>query len=149
MKKILQITLLSILLCTIGTVFAARSETDDLTSLWTDLNITTYTSEPCGIAGEGAGFCTGSGQLRRCKCTVSAGSGFITFIASIYKYLFFISLVIGVFMIVILGIGMSISGFEEELQAKSKKKIFEILTGLFALSMIPWILKTIAPYFFQ
>lgn len=149
MKKILQITLLSILLCTIGTVFAARSETDDLTSLGTDLNITTYTSEPCGIAGEGAGFCTGSGQLRRCKCTVSAGSGFITFIASIYKYLFFISLVIGVFMIVILGIGMSISGFEEELQAKSKKKIFEILTGLFALSMIPWILKTIAPYFFQ
>ncbi len=148
MKKILQITLLSILFCTIGMVFA-RSETDDLTSLGTDLNITTYTSEPCGIAGEGAGFCTGSGQLRRCKCTVSAGSGFITFIASIYKYLFFISLVIGVFMIVILGIGMSISGFEEELQAKSKKKIFEILTGLFALSMIPWILKTIAPYFFQ
>lgn len=148
MKKILQITLLSILFCTMGMVFA-RSETDDLTSLGTDLNITTYTSEPCGIAGEGAGFCTGSGQLRRCKCTVSAGSGFITFIASIYKYLFFISLVIGVFMIVILGIGMSISGFEEELQAKSKKKIFEILTGLFALSMIPWILKTIAPYFFQ
>lgn len=148
MKKIFQIAILSILFCTMGMVFA-RSETDDLTSLGTDLNITTYTSEPCGIAGEGAGFCTGSGQLRRCKCTVSAGSGFITFIASIYKYLFFISLVIGVFMIVILGIGMSISGFEEELQAKSKKKIFEILMGLFALSMIPWILKTIAPYFFQ
>jgi hypothetical protein len=113
------------------------------------MSITTYTTESCGIAGEGAGFCTGSGQMRRCKCTVSAGSGFITFVASIYKYLFFISLVIGVFMIVILGIGMSLSGFEEELQAKSKKKILEILVGLFALSMIPWILKTIAPFFFQ
>jgi hypothetical protein len=148
MKKILQITILSILFFTVGMVFA-RSETDDLTGLGADLNITTYTSEPCGIAGEGAGFCTGSGQLRRCKCTVSAGSGFITFIASIYKYLFFISLVIGVFMIVVLGIGMSISGFSEELQSQSKKKIFEILAGLFALSMIPWILKTIAPFFFE
>jgi hypothetical protein len=73
--------------------------------------------------------------MKRCKCTVSASTGFIDFIAGIYKYVYFISLVIGVLMIVFLGITMSISGVggSEEMQGNAKKKIYEILFGLVAL----------------
>ena len=75
-----------------------------------NLNITTYTSEPCGIGGSSdPGAKTGEGQMSRYKCTISASNGFIQFIAGIYKYVYFISLVIGVLMIVYLGITMSIS----------------------------------------
>jgi uncharacterized membrane protein len=52
-------------------------------------------------------------------------------------------------MIVVLGIGLSVSGFSQDMAEKSKTQIFAILTGLFALSMIPWILKTVAPFFFE
>jgi nitrogen fixation/metabolism regulation signal transduction histidine kinase len=88
--------------------------------------------------------------MGRYKCTISASNGFVDFISSIYKYVFFISLVIGVLLMVVLGIGMSISGIgSEEIKTQAKAKIMDILIGLFALAMIPWILKTIAPFFFK
>ena|GEM_PF-1022849 len=91
-----------------------------------------------------------SGQMGRYKCYISASNGFVDFISSIYKYVFFISLVIGVLLMVVLGIGMSISGIgSEDLKTKAKEKIMDILIGLLALAMIPWILKTIAPFFFR
>jgi hypothetical protein len=50
---------------------------------------------------------------------------------------------------VVLGIGMSLSGVaSEEMKSKAKSKIMDILIGLVALALIPWILKTIAPFFF-
>lgn len=49
-----------------------------------------------------------------------------------------------------MGIGMSISGVaSEELKAKSKERIGLIVSGLMAMGLIPWILKTVAPFFFQ
>lgn len=88
--------------------------------------------------------------MARYKCYISASNGFIEFISSIYKYIFFISLVIGVLLMVILGIGMSISGVAtEEIKSKAKSKIMDILIGLVALALVPWILKTIAPFFFK
>ena len=117
-----------------------------------NLDIVTYTSEPCGIAGEDGGwgeFFGNTSQTERYKCTISASTGFIDFISSIYKYIFFISLVIGVLLMVVLGIGMSLSGVaSEEMKTKAKSKIMDILIGLIALALIPWILKTIAPFFF-
>lgn len=51
---------------------------------------------------------------------------------------------------VVLGIGMSISGVgTEEIKNKAKEKIMDILIGLVALALVPWILKTIAPFFFK
>lgn len=88
--------------------------------------------------------------MGRYKCYISASTGFIDFISSIYKYIFFISLVIGVLLMVVLGIGMSISGVgSEDVKNKAKSKIIDILIGLVALALIPWILKTIAPFFFK
>lgn len=50
---------------------------------------------------------------------------------------------------VILGIGMSLSGVaSEEMKNMAKNKIMDIFIGLLALAMVPWILKTIAPFFF-
>jgi hypothetical protein len=88
--------------------------------------------------------------MARYKCYISASDGFVDFISSIYKYIFFISLVIGVLLMVVLGIGMSISGVgTEEIKSQAKAKIIDILIGLVALAMVPWILKTIAPFFFK
>ncbi len=118
-----------------------------------NLQIVTYTSEPCGIAGEKwsfGGFFGNNSQMGRYKCYISASTGFIDFISSIYKYIFFISLVIGVLLMVILGIGMSISGVAtEEIKNQAKSKIMDVLIGLVALALVPWILKTIAPFFFK
>ncbi len=117
-----------------------------------NLTITTYTSEPCWVAGEDGGYTEifgNSSQTERYKCTISASTGFIDFISSIYKYIFFISLVLGVLLMVILGIGMSLSGVaSEEMKNMAKNKIMDIFIGLLALAMVPWILKTIAPFFF-
>lgn len=154
MKKLY--ILIAALLATSG-VFAQGSEyaQDNLPPgmLGKNLMIVTYTSEPCGIAGEKwsfGGFFGNNSQLARYKCYISASDGFIEFISSIYKYIFFISLVIGVLLMVILGIGMSISGVAtEEIKNKAKAKIMDILIGLVALALIPWILKTIAPFFFK
>lgn len=118
-----------------------------------NLQIVTYTSEPCWIAGEKksfGGLFWNKGQMWRYKCYISASTGFVDFISSIYKFIFFISLVIGVLLMVILGIGMSISWVAtEEIKNKAKAKIMDILIGLVALALIPWILKTIAPFFFK
>ena len=118
-----------------------------------NLQIVTYTSEPCWIAGEKwgfGGFFGNNSQMARYKCYISASDGFIEFISSIYKYIFFISLVIGVLLMVVLGIGMSISGVAtEEIKNNAKSKIKDILIGLLALGLVPWILKTIAPFFFK
>lgn len=114
--------------------------------------ITTYTSEPCGTDGTPVGttWTGNSNQLARYACTVCWPNSFITFISGIYKYIFFICLIVGVLTIVILGIGMSISGVStEELKTKSKERIGLIVSGLIAMSLIPWILKTVAPFFFK
>lgn len=135
--------------------YAAFQEDSLDGSLSTNLSITTYTSEPCGIAGEQGSFMElfgNNSQTARYRCTVSASTGFIDFISSIYKYVFFISLVAGVLLMVVLGIGISISWISgsvgEEIKSKAKSKIIDILIGLVALALIPWILKTIAPFFF-
>lgn len=139
-------------------VFSAseKFQQDDIEPglLGSNLDIVTYTSEPCGIAGE-EGWTVetfgNSSQLARYRCTVSASTGFIDFISSIYKYIFFITLVIGVLVLVVIGILMSIGWVlpdGEALAEKAKSKIMDILIGLIALAMIPWILKTIAPFFF-
>jgi len=58
--------------------------------------------------------------------------------------------VLGVLFLVILGVGYSISGVStEEIKAKAKEKIVAIIIGLIALTLIPWILKTVAPFFFE
>jgi len=50
----------------------------------------------------------------------------------------------------VLGVGYSISGIgTEEIKAKAKEKIIAIIIGLVALTLIPWILKTVAPFFFE
>ncbi len=88
--------------------------------------------------------------MARYKCCVSAQSGFVDFVASIYKYVFFISLVLGVLFMVALGIGISISGFDEgQIKEKAKTQIVATVIGLIALALIPWILKTVAPFIFK
>ncbi|MEI6710785.1 MAG: hypothetical protein WCK88_00490 [bacterium] len=88
--------------------------------------------------------------MARYQCCVSSGSGFVDFIASIYKYVFFISLVLGVLFMVALGIGLSISGFDEgKIKQAAKTQIVATIIGLIALALIPWILKTVAPFIFQ
>jgi hypothetical protein len=52
--------------------------------------------------------------------------------------------------LVILGIGYSISGVStEEIKAQAKGKIISGIIGIAALALIPWILKTVVPFFFQ
>lgn len=157
MKKILSLLLFLICLCG-WAIFAEENvspyQKDDLPAglLGANLDIVTYTTEPCWIAWENGGvgsFLWTSDQLARYKCYISASTWFIDFISSIYKYIFFISLVIGVLLMVVLGIGMSLSGVaSEELKSKAKAKILDIFIGLLALAMVPWILKTVAPFFF-
>ncbi len=154
MKKI-YILILTLLATSCAWAQGWNYQQDDLPPglLGKNLQIVTYTSEPCGIAGEKwsfGGFFGNNSQMARYKCYISASNGFIEFISSIYKYIFFISLVIGVLLMVILGIGMSISGVAtEEIKSKAKSKIMDILIGLVALALVPWILKTIAPFFFK
>ncbi|MBP6921105.1 hypothetical protein KBB89_00975 [Candidatus Gracilibacteria bacterium] len=141
-----------LLIATLLITSSAFAVQDDLPPglLGQNLQIVTYTSEPCGIAGEKGSFGGGGGQMARYKCYISASNGFVEFISSIYKYVFFISLVIGVLLMVVLGIGMSISGVAtEEIKNKAKSKIMDVLIGLVALALIPWILKTIAPFVFK
>lgn len=117
--------------------------------LGAERQICTITSEPCGLGKSGWAI-SGSGQNARYKCCVSAKTWFVDFIADIYKYVFFISLVIWVLLVVVMGIGISISWIgTEEIKAKSKERIFAILSGLMAMALIPWILKTVAPFFFK
>lgn len=117
-------------------------------NLGTPSEICTITSEPCSIWATQSSL-WGSGQLARYKCCVSAQSGFVDLIASIYKYVFFISLVLGVLFMVVLGIGISISGFDEGgIKAKAKTQLVATIIGIIALALIPWILKTIAPFIF-
>lgn len=53
-------------------------------------------------------------------------------------------------MIVVMGIGMSWSGVgTEEIKTKAKERIGFIIAGLMAMGLIPWILKTVAPFFFE
>lgn len=89
--------------------------------------ICTITSEPCSIGATQSSI-GGSGQMARYRCCVSAQSGFVDFIASIYKYVFFISLVLGVLFMVILGIGIAISGFDEgKIKEKAKTQLIATL----------------------
>lgn len=111
--------------------------------------ICTITSEPCSIGSTQGRIGSGSWQMARYECCVSAHSGFTDFIASIYKYIFFISLVLGVLFMVILGIGISISGFKGGIKEAAQKQIVATLVGLIVLALIPWILKTVAPFIFQ
>lgn len=151
MKKILTFLIFCLPLLT-GVTLAYQPDEEPVGVLGNNLNITTYTSEPCGVAGEKGSFggiFGNTSQMGRYECTISASTGFIDFISSIYKYIFFISLVVGVLLMVVLGIGMSLSGVaSEEMKSKAKSKIMDILIGLVALALIPWILKTIAPFFF-
>lgn len=154
MKKI-YILILTLLATSCVSAQGWDYQQDDLPPglLGKNLQIVTYTSEPCGIAGEKwsfGGFFGNNSQMARYKCYISASDWFVEFISSIYKYIFFISLVIGVLLMVILGIGMSISWVgTEEIKTEAKNKIKDILIGLLALAMVPWILKTIAPFFFN
>ncbi len=152
MKKILLIISILVLWITVHAAEYQEGEYDQLnTSLLGDFNVVTYTSEPC-LPTDGGSFQENKSQTQRYKCTISASSGFVDFISSIYKYVFFISLVIGVLMMVVLGIGISISwlpGVWEEVKTQAKQKIVAIFLGLVALALIPWILKTVAPFFFE
>jgi len=52
---------------------------------------------------------------------------------------------------IVIGIMISVTGIVpegEEFRDQAKKKIMDIFIGLVALALIPWILKTIAPFFF-
>lgn len=150
MKKILLLSLW-ISLFTSSLSWAAQ---DNISPglLGSNMCITTYTSEPCGVGGESGWFTGGGGanQMARYACTVCGPNAFIDFISSIYKFVYFISLILWVLTIVLMGIGMSMSGVaSEELKTKSKERIGLIISGLIAMGMIPWILKTVAPFFFQ
>ena len=60
------------------------------------------------------------------------------------------SLLVGVLLIVVMGIGMMWSGVaSEEMKTAAKAKILDIFAGLMAMALIPWILKTVAPFFFK
>jgi hypothetical protein len=51
---------------------------------------------------------------------------------------------------VVLGIGISISGFDEgQIKEKAKTQLVATLIGILALALIPWILKTVAPFIFN
>jgi len=50
---------------------------------------------------------------------------------------------------VILGIGISISGFKANIKEAAQKQIMATLIGLIVLALIPWILRTVAPFIFQ
>jgi hypothetical protein len=116
--------------------------------------ITTYTTEPCSGASAPVGTTSGntpSNQLGRYPCTVCGANAFIEFISGIYKYIFFISMILGVLIIVALWLSISLSGVAdtEEQKENAKTKITSILIWLIAMALIPWILKTVAPFFFQ
>ncbi|MFA6079963.1 MAG: hypothetical protein WC753_00580 [Candidatus Gracilibacteria bacterium] len=111
--------------------------------------ICTITSEPCGLSSKGGLIGGTSGQMSRYRCCVQSKTGFVEFVADIYKYIFFISLILGVLFLVIFGVGYSISGVStEEIKTMAKEKIIAIIIGLVALTLIPWILKTVVPFFF-
>lgn len=87
--------------------------------------------------------------MSRYKCCVSAKTGFTDLVADIYKYIFFISLVLGVALMVFLGIGIALSGFDEgKIKEAAKSQLVATLIGIIALALIPWILQTIAPFIF-
>ncbi len=147
MKKIVYITLL--LVGIITTSYAADLNPNYDKSgenLGVPTRICTVTSEPCKLSDKK----NGDGQMARYECCVSAATGFTDLVSQIYKYIFFISLVLWVLFMVILGIGISMSGFDEgEIKEKAKKQLIATLIGIVALALIPWILKTVAPFIFQ
>lgn len=113
-------------------------------------SICTVTSEPCKLGETWWRIGGWSSQMARYQCCVSSRSWFTDFIASIYKYVFFISLVLWVLFMVVLGIGISISGFDEgKIKEKAKTQLIATLIGIVALALIPWILKTVAPFIFK
>jgi len=134
------------------TSFYAMAESnydDPNTNLWIPTKICTITSEPCKLGESSTRISWGSAQMARYQCCVDSDWGFTDFIASIYKYIFFISLVLGVLFMVVLGIGISISGFDEgKIKEKAKTQLVATIIGIIALALIPWILKTVAPFIF-
>lgn len=110
----------------------------------------TYTSEPC-LVTKGNPINGKEGQMARYKCEVDADT-YKDFISEAYKLIFFISLIVSVLLIVTYGILLTLSGvipLAEEYRTAIKGRITDILIGVLWLGMIPWILKTIAPFVFK
>lgn len=152
MKKILP---LLVLIAGTSSIFCMAADLPDYDAAGSNMGmpteICTVTSEPCVVgASWGQQYWSSGGQMARYRCCVQAESGFVDLIKTIYQYVFFITLVLWVLFLVILGIGYSISGVStEEIKAQAKGKIIAGIIGIVALALIPWILKTVAPFFFQ
>ncbi len=153
-RRTFGISALCFLLCAFGTAFAQDKAGYDATGTNTGMptEICTITSEPCIVWQTGwiqYGSTTGW-QMARYRCCVQSQTGFVDLIKNMYKYIYFISMVFWLMFFVLLGVGYAISGFStEEIKANAKTKIGAIIIGLMVLIMIPWILKTIAPFVFQ
>ena len=147
MKKIF-LSFILIVLTTLGCYAKAINPADydeAGSNLWVPVEICTVTSEPCKLSDQKSSY----GQMSRYKCCVSAKTGFTDLVADIYKYIFFISLVLGVALMVFLGIGIALSGFDEgKIKEAAKSQLVATLIGIIALALIPWILQTIAPFIF-
>lgn len=153
------------LLFAFGNAFAQDDPGFDATgtNLGMPTEICTITSEPCiawttssdywsCTSSDGKSNCSFSWnwQMARYRCCVQAETGFIDLVQSMYKYIYFIAMVFWLLFFVLLGIGYSISGFStEEIKAHAKTKIGAIIIGLMVLILIPWILKTVAPFIFR
>lgn len=128
--------------------------------------IVTWTSEPCGIQWEGIDAFLNDEPLveesvtstpglpednmKRYPCVVWVDSGFMEFISELYRFAYFTALIFWVIMIVLSGIILSMSGVTGDKSKEfAKKWIPKILLGITILVLIPFLLKTIAPFFFQ
>lgn len=109
--------------------YAAASQDLESPGILSGMCITTVTSEPCGFGGDSGSVLSGGDQTARYSCRVCGAQGFIEFISQIYKFIFFISMIIGVLVIVALGLGMSLGGMAdtEEIKTKAKYRIMSIL----------------------
>ena len=118
--------------------------------------ITTYTTEPCGFEwGSGGGeliytWNIPADMAKRYPCTVGSEDGFVEFISELYRFMYFLALIFGVAMIILAGVALSMSGAAwDKSKEFAKKWIPKILFGVIWLLFIPFILKTMAPFFFK
>lgn len=168
MKKILATCI--VLLSVYATTGVYAAEWDETATRGTGViqpgTIVTWTSEPCGIEQEWLEWFINNGSLgaemvttnpdlpadnmKRYPCVVGANNGFVDFISELYRFMYFAALIFGVIMIVLAGIIMSMSGVVGEKSKEfAKNWIPKILVGLACLVLIPFILKTVAPFFFR
>ena len=103
-----------------------------------------------GVASNMAGGGTAGLTSTQYACTITPGFGmFMQLISGFIKYATFLTVLVGILMLVVSGVRLSLSGVNKDMAGDSKAMITKILTGLAFLFLISFILNTVAPWIYH